>query len=297
MSLRDQVRAQFKVDRWIGDEAIVACPHPDHEDKNPSAAINVRKRLWTCYACGRGGSLDTLLGQQLSDPDVEDILVELSSMLAGYGSTEHGYPESWLDQFDLMGVHPYWLSRGLSVRVCEDFRLGYDMDTGMVTYPLRGPTGKVLGVVRRAVDSETRPKYRYPDHAPISKTMFGYYKVREGVRDIVVTEGALDALAMWDIGVPAVAQMGATLSREQVALLQKLNPSSITFAYDQDPAGNRALQRALQDENLSFCPLRVMTWDREVGKDPLELPIDVRQERYRLAEVKWVQSARSNVKR
>lgn len=297
MNTRDQVRAQFRVDRWIGDEAIVACPHPDHEDKNPSAAINVRKRLWTCYACGRGGSLETLLGQQLADPAVEDVLMELSSMLAGYGSAEHGYPESWLDQFDLGGVHPYWKSRGLSDDVCRRFRLGYDMDTGAVTYPLRGPTGVVLGVVRRAVDNETRPKYRYPDHAPISKTMFGYYMVRGGVHDIVVTEGALDALALWDVDVPAVAQMGATLSREQVSLLQKLNPSSITFAYDQDPAGNRALQRALQDQNLSFCPLRVMTWGRDEGKDPLELPLDVRLERYKLSEVRWMKSAHHRAKR
>lgn len=293
MGLREQVSSQFNVSRWIGDEAIVSCPHPDHEDRNPSAAINVRKRLWTCYSCGRGGSIESLLGGQVADVAVEDLLMEISTELAGYGSVSSGYPESWLDQFDLGGfVHPYWTERGLSDAVCREFRLGYDLDTGTVTYPLRGPSGAVLGVVRRATDSTTMPKYRYPDHAPVSKTLFAYYKIQHGAEDVIVTEGALDALAMWDVGLVAVAQMGATLSREQVQLLRKLNPSSITFAYDQDPAGNKALSRALENRELAFCPMRIMRWDREDGKDPLELSPDQRVEAHLLAETTWGRKTR-----
>jgi hypothetical protein len=290
MGLREQISSQFRVSRWIGDEAIVSCPHPDHDDRNPSAAINIRKRLWTCYSCGRGGSLDKLLGGRVSDQAVEEILVELATELAGFGSVEHGYPESWLDQFDLGGVHPYWIRRGLSEEVCVDFRLGYDFETGYATYPLRAPTGKVLGVVRRAIDERPGPKYRYPDHAPVSKTLFGYYKIQTGVRDVVVTEGALDALAMWDVGVPSVAQMGATLSRDQVVLLRKLGPTSITFAYDRDPAGNRALKRAIDDPMLDFCPLKAMIWNREDGKDPLELDPELRREVYADAASAWTRS-------
>lgn len=279
MGLREQVVSQFKVSRWIGDEAIVSCPHPDHDDRNPSAAINVRKKLWTCYSCGRGGSLDQLFGQQFSDPDVEDILMDIASQLAGFDSEKHGYPESWLDQFDMVGPHPYWLERGLSEEVVTNFRLGYDYETDCVTYPLRGPAGDVLGVVRRVLD-DRRPKYRYPDHAPISKTLFGYYKLRAGARDVVLTEGALDALAMWDVGIPALAQMGATLSTFQAELIAKLGPTSITFAYDMDPAGSRATSKALESPLLRNFPLRVMTWDRELGKDPLDLSYADRLESY-----------------
>ena len=285
MGLREQVASRFKVNRWIGDEAIVSCPHPDHEDRNPSAAINVRKKLWTCYSCGRGGSLDQLFGSQFADPDVEDLLVEIASQLAGFDSEKHGYPESWLDQFDMVGPHPYWLERGLSEEVVTDFRLGYDYETDCATFPLRGPAGDVLGVVRRVLD-DRRPKYRYPDHAPISKTLFGYYKARYGVKDLVLTEGALDALAMWDIGVPALAQMGATLSAFQAELIAKLAPSSITFAYDMDPAGHKATMRALENPALHICPHRVMRWDRTHGKDPLDLSPDDRAFFYEQAELR-----------
>lgn len=292
MRLREQISSQFSVARWIGDEAIVSCPHPDHEDRNPSAAINVRKRLWTCYSCGRGGTIESLLEGRVADEAVEDILMEISTQLAGYDDVERGYPESWLDQFDFGGVHPYWLERGLSEDVCAEFRLGYDLDTGAVTYPLRGPSGAVLGVVRRTIDDRPGPKYRYPDHAPVSKTLFGYYKTRFGALDVVLAEGALDALAMWDVGYVALAQMGARLSNEQVELLRRLNPTSITLAYDQDPAGSKAVSRVLEHPGMDFCPIRVMRWDPADGKDPLELSHDQRREAYLLAETVWSRSRR-----
>ena len=279
MSARDQVNAQFRVARWMGDEALVPCPHPDHDDQNPSASINVAKRVWVCYSCGQGGSLERLLGKRVADPAVEDLLTELSTTLAGFDSPDHGYPESWLDQFDVGGVHPYWTRRGISEAACRTFRLGYDPDTQMATYPLRGPTGAVLGVVRRATDNFTLPKYRYPDHSPISKTLFGYHLVRHGVpNNVVLTEGALDAVAMWDAGLPAVAQLGAHLSHDQIGLLRKLAPRSITIAYDQDHAGEKALNRVLNNRSIDFCQLHVMEWDPVLGKDPLDLSVE---ERYR----------------
>lgn len=284
MGLREQVSSRFKVSRWIGDEAIVSCPHPDHDDRNPSAAINVRKRLWVCYSCGRSGRLEALLGQQVTDPDVDDVLQDIVSMLNRFDEPSRKYPESWLDQFDFGEPHPYWLDRGLTADIVRRFRLGYDFESDCVTYPLRTPNGAVLGVVRRVLD-DRRPKYRYPDNAPVSKTLFAYYETVAGADDIVITEGALDALAMWDIGVPAVAQMGATLSEEQATLLRRLGPRSITFAYDADPAGQSAFVRAVQNVDLGHAILRRMTWNREDGKDPLELSPDVRSLAYAAARV------------
>jgi hypothetical protein len=39
------------------DEVKVVCPHPDHPDHHPSANLNTRKNVWTCYRCGTGGSV------------------------------------------------------------------------------------------------------------------------------------------------------------------------------------------------------------------------------------------------
>lgn len=292
MSLRDQIRSEFRVAREMGDEMLVPCPHPEHDDENPSASINVKKRLWCCYACGRGGTLEQLLGERIADENIEDMLAEITGELID-DHTRETYPEAWLDQFDAAGVHPYWIRRGLSEAVCRKFRLGYDFDTGRATYPLRSPSGAVLGVVGRLVDDEPRPdgshrpKYKYPPGANISQTLFAYYLVRNGARDVVLAEGALDAIAMWDVGIPALAQMGARLSRAQIDLLRALGLRTLTFAYDQDHAGREAMERAITNPLLNFCALRIMSWSPQAAKDPMDLPPEQRRQRYEDAEMIW----------
>jgi DNA primase len=281
--LKALVRQRFTVRGEIGDEMVVVCPHPDHSDHNPSASINVKKRVWVCYACGRGGRLEDLLDGNIADPDVDELLDELTSSLKVKESKT--YPESWLDQFD-GALHPYWLSRGLSEEVCREFRLGYDFSTGRATFPLRSPSGAVLGVTGRSIDN-SQPRYQYPPGVKISETLFAYYKVRGGVRDVVLTEGALDAIAMWDVGVPAVAQMGANLSRTQIELMRRLGLRTITLAYDQDHAGRVAVERALTNPLLNFSNFRLMSWAPDEGKDPLDLPPDRRAMLYRDAQLVW----------
>jgi DNA primase len=283
MSIRAQVRSRFDVRGEIGDEMIVVCPHPDHDDHNPSASINVKKRLWTCYACGRGGRLEQLLDGVIADPDVGELLGELTASLSA--SEARTYPESWLDQFD-GSVHPYWQQRGLSESVCREFRLGYDFSSGRATFPLRSPSGTVLGVTQRSIDN-SHPRYQYPPGVKISETLFAYYKVRGGVKDVVLTEGALDAIAMWDVGVPAVAQMGASLSRIQIELLRRLGPRTITLAYDQDHAGRVATERVLTNPLLNFSSFRLMSWPPGEGKDPLDLTPSRRAGFYHDASLVW----------
>jgi len=40
----------------IGKEWVGRCPLPDHQDRNPSFAVNVEKNVWFCHGCLRGGS-------------------------------------------------------------------------------------------------------------------------------------------------------------------------------------------------------------------------------------------------
>lgn len=285
MGLREVINSRYTVERWMGDEALVSCPHPDHHDSTPSACINVRKRLWVCYSCGKGGTLDNLLGGRIADPDLDEVLDDLAKTLTTLGAEQPTYPESWLDQFDGAGVHPYWTGRGFSEDTCRLFRLGYDPTTGRATYPLRAASGAVWGVVGRATKDSQVPKYLYPPHAPVSQTLFGYHLVKNGMVDVVLTEGAIDAMAMWEVGIPAVAQLGASLSQEQLRLLKRLNLRTITFAYDQDPPGRKAFRNVI--DRIDWCGVRHMEWDEQWGKDPMDLDPDLRVRQYHEAEWLW----------
>lgn len=42
-------------------ELVTHCVFPDHEDPDPSLQVNLAKRLWHCFGCGRGADIFSLL--------------------------------------------------------------------------------------------------------------------------------------------------------------------------------------------------------------------------------------------
>lgn len=49
-----------KISKGQRENIMISCPMPHHADKNPSAAINLDKQVWSCYACGTGGDAHDL---------------------------------------------------------------------------------------------------------------------------------------------------------------------------------------------------------------------------------------------
>lgn len=275
------VREHLDVVSEAGEEFAILCPV--HEDSDPSASANVRKGLWVCYACGEGGSLEKLLSQQsanFSSPprqlsEVERQLEELEQVTL-LDTGPRTYPEAWLDQFEMS--NGYWNRRGLGPEAQAMFRLGWDSHDDSATIPIRDPVGRVLGVVRRRIDR--KPKYLYPSGLKMHDYLFGAYEVRtHGQTRIAVTEGAIDAIGLWQEGVPAVALYGGQVSSAQMDLLRRLSPNCLVLAFDQDEAGEKGLEHMLS-QDLTFTLVEVASWDTERfggAKDIMELsPVDRR---------------------
>lgn len=294
MRLADAIRERFEVAQQIGDEFLVRCPDPDHEDRNPSAAINVRKGLWICYSCGSGGrALDLLEGVQVEDESTDDLIESLLKEVDRLDRQPQTKPERWLDQF--LGVpHPYWLGRGFTEDTISEFQLGYDPTfqprwddppVETVTIPLRAPSGDLYDVTRRRLDNAT-PKYHYPAHTDVSACLYAYDRVREGCSHVVITEGAVDATLLWQEGIPALAAYSDRLSAVQQRLLRILDPVTITIAFDQDPPGQKAVHRILHGEpnkgrrpaDLGAAMIRVAEWPSSEGKDIADLDPQRRSE-------------------
>jgi DNA primase len=242
-----------------GVERSFLCPH--HGDSRPSASVNIVKGVYYCYTCGARGGLtgeDALL-----EPDYEEMRIWFEQkMEAG-----HVYPESWLSRWDAGEVHSYWAER-VGVLAAKNFRLGYDHEQDMVTYPLRDPSGQVLGVVRRALgDDHSGPKYLYPAGVDVGRLLFNY--TPELRRYVVLVEGALDAIACWNIGVDAFAIYGSRLSDAQRLLIDRVDPEVVYTAYDNDDAG----YKAYLETKHAFRHRRVVriSWGRAWGKDVDEL--------------------------
>lgn len=240
-----------------GIERSFLCPV--HGDSRPSASLNILKKVWYCYSCGARG---TLTGENaLIEPDYEQLRRWFEEKM----EAQRVYPESWLSRWDAGDLHDYWRER-VGEAAAAAFRLGHDPERNAVTYPLRDSSGAVLGVVRRALDADG-PKYRYPTGVDIGRLLFNYSP--EHRRTVVLVEGALDAIALWRVGVHAFAIYGAQLSSHQVNLIDRVDPFRVVCAYDNDEAGWRAYKQTKYLMPHRF--VERLSWPLSWGKDVDEL--------------------------
>ena len=217
--------------------------------------MNIVKKAWYCYTCHAHGGLD---GEALlAEPDYYTMKLWLDNKLA----EGQIYPESWLSRYDAGPVHPYWMER-VGEAAARRFRLGSDPDTDTCTYPLRDPRGRVLGVVRRSLGG-SGPKYKYPLGVDVGRLLFHY--TPEHRESVVLVEGALDAIALWNVGVDAMAIYGSRLSAEQVRLIDMVDPEFVYTAYDADDAGWEAYR--MTERAFKHRLVTRLTWPKAWGKD------------------------------
>lgn len=226
-----------------GDEIIHSClldrvdPHHANGDANPSASLNVEKKVVNCYSYGGMDlfqfvlkmegkdefyEIVPLLGRFLGDgtKDVDDFVEELSKYLH---SNEYSkvsaprYHERVLEQWDL--YHPYLADRGISFEAAERLRLGYDEKSVRITIP-HWVDGVLVGWQRRAIfdpqypmtevevdyqgnqlDGGKIPKYKNSAGFPKYDTLYNLDRVRErGYSSAVVVESPMSvakAESLW----------------------------------------------------------------------------------------------------
>lgn len=247
-----------------GIERSFICP--SHDDHSASASINSITGLWICYACGARGRVDL----ERMEIDADAIARTLRKILTTVTTTRRTFPESWLELFDANGPGEYWRSR-FTAEACRYFRLGMDLDRSHATYPLRDNHGRVLGLVRRALDDQD-VKYRYPSSVSVRDYLFNYDRCTSDV--VVLTEGATDAIAAHEAGFDAMALYGSSLSVKQRNALNRYAPALVVLAFDMDVAGEAAT-RQVQRMLSEFITVRAI-WD--TYKDLAEMPVEVRQD-------------------
>ncbi|GAB4273499.1 MAG: hypothetical protein Kow0092_28800 [Deferrisomatales bacterium] len=136
----------------------------------------------------------------------------------------------------------------------------------------------MLAHIGRAVPDpsgrETTPKYLNPGSVPgvyaKGETLFGLYEARSAIRRAGfawLVEGQIDAVRLHLSGLPhAVALGGTAFSEVQAALFRRAGARQVVFLLDADPAGSKALARALPVCLEAGLPARVV--ELPPGEDP-----------------------------
>lgn len=136
----------------------------------------------------------------------------------------------------------YYQGRRISENSINKFLLGYSDNQDMVTIPVMTPDGKsFVGFVARSVEGKD---FKNTPKLPKSKILFNLHRAK--LHDTVyVVESSFDAIRLDQNGVPAVATLGATISKKQIELLTKYFNSVIVVA-DNDDAGENMKDRIVE---------------------------------------------------
>lgn len=245
-----------------GKEYRAKCPL--HDDRSPSFSMNIDTGLWICHrGCG-SGQFQQLVERTLNCSQTEawDWIthngvassVELISQRLATALNSPSDPEyipdnlGWLIRYNMLGnaAMPIWfMNRGFTWDTVNSWGLKYDQIWDAVIIPVYHQD-KLVGTITRHTKPQF-PKYQNSPNMPRSQMLFGKYDISQS--SIILTEGALDVMWLWQNGYNAAALLGTDLSQEQVHILQQNRYGEIVLALDNpniDEAGRIGTKKAIE---------------------------------------------------
>jgi DNA primase len=128
----------------------------------------------------------------------------------------------------------YYAGRLITEASIKKFDLGYSEKQDMVTIPVASPEGVPVGFVGRSVEGKD---FKNTPGLPKSKVLFNLHRVKASNR-VYVVESSFDAIRLDQCGFPAVATLGANVSKIQTDLLQKYFNEVYVIADNDEAGGN-----------------------------------------------------------
>lgn len=185
-----------------------------------------------------------------------------------------GYaPNNWDELFKHLKSKGYNVSDMLAAGVVRKGKKGYyDYFINRVMTPIIDVRGNFIAFGGRVLD-DSKPKYiNTSDTLVYKKTneVFGLNYAKDSGKDsLILCEGYMDVIAMHQAGFTnAVAGCGTALTNEQVRLLSRY-AKEIILVYDNDEAGQKALNKAISLFDQVDVKISIPTLSG--GKDPDEI--------------------------
>jgi DNA primase len=154
----------------------------------------------------------------------------------------------------------YLSYRKISNTSWAKFSLGYSEKQDMVTIPVHSPDGIPLGFVGRSIEGK---EFKNTPGLAKSKTLFNLHRVKTSNK-VYVVESSFDAIRLDQVGFPAVATLGATVSNAQIDLLQKYFNDIIVIA-DNDEAGGNMMKRIIERLGSRVSVIKLNKEYKDIG--------------------------------
>ena len=248
----------------VGRRLWARCPHPDHDDKDPSwyvwnAPGEDRHGHHHCFGCGWGGGLVRLVQAVLGYDDEDDAWDWLRSEDVAITATGAVFEVRGVESMRIgLPVPPgvrvvplrdwptpaarYARSRGLTDEIVDRWGLGYGASDDVayrIWIPIRDERGRlVCWQARTYIDDSLR--YTTPAGVrPGAIVGQVFWPPRDARGLVVVVEGPLDAIAVdRATRLPVAALMGSQPVPRQLVALSSFR--RVLVLTDSDPAGDAA---------------------------------------------------------
>jgi DNA primase len=135
----------------------------------------------------------------------------------------------------------YYNGRLITDDSVNKFKLGFSEKQDMVTIPVHSPDGMAVGFVGRSVEGK---EFKNTPGLPKAKLLFNLHRVKTADR-VYVVESSFDAIRLDQVGLPAVATLGANVSNIQIDLLKKYF-NNIYVVADNDEAGGNMKNKIIE---------------------------------------------------
>ena len=245
-----------------GDNIAITCPtHKDGQESHPSCYVynntnsdNVPFGWYRCFTCNDQGPLYKLVSICLSITieDAKQWLVDNYSNTFVERSIDlplidlnNKVQNNYLDE-SILGnyayYHPYMFQRGLTEEVILKFRIGFDIESNAITFPVWDEHNNLIGITRRNVSNKF---FHIPENMGKPIYLLNFV-INENITDVVVCESQLDALKCWTWGIPAIALLG-TGTKKQYNILNKCGIRFYHLALDGDLAGEHGVKRFVEN--------------------------------------------------
>lgn len=266
------------VEKEAESEYIVFCPfHANH--RTPAGEINKYSGLFFCFSCGKTADLIELVMhfsnrsyfesvRFIKSKEVEtNIISEIGQKLAD--------KEDW-EEFDISIINrlneqalnserakEYFYKRKITDSSIIKFKLGYSANQDMVSIPIQNHEGLCVGFVARSIEGKD---FKNTNKLPKSKLLFNLNRVKTASK-VYVVESSFDAIRLDQLGIAAVATLGANVSSKQIELLSKYF-NDICVVADNDDAGGNMKDKIVQRLGGSVTVINIDKKYKDIGDMP-----------------------------
>ena len=226
--------------RISGQDAVISCLNPEHDDTNPSMRVDKVTGIFNCFSCGYKGNLFTYFGAPASPLEVrmhriKEKVNKVKSETVGIQLPKDRVP---------------WKGGGIrniseeTLAIWGAFTWNVPQFENRIIFPIRDIRGKTVALIGRSLDDFNMNKYFiYPNGAEMP---FCPAKIKPIQNRVILVEGIFDALNLWDKGLKNTVCCFGTqqVNWVKLSLLKLQGVQGVDIMFDGDEAGVKAGEMA-----------------------------------------------------